>query len=952
MSYARLVVAITAALVWSATPAAAQGPYNRICDPAYENCRTPLIDLIRNETVGIDVGFWFMEDTRYATELIARHNAGVPVRVVFDSEAFTEYNYPGADVPVHWMRDAGIPMRDKTGGGGIFHFKTMIFAGQQVVEFSGANYSDEAFRPIVPYENYVDEVIMFSDEASIVQSFQRRFDDVWTDTTAFSNYANVTGPLTRHYPTYPIDPELNFVPWNNFRSRSVSRYNAETGGIDVIMYRITDIAHTNAMLAAVARGVPVRLISEPQQYRSAGKLWHSYNIDKMYMGGVQIKHRYHQGQSHEKLTLLTNQGMAIIGSSNWTSASAEGQHEHNIFTVKPWIYLQARDHFDRKWNNTGPAQESMDFVPLPPDTPVQKLPLDGAQDQAQSVVLKWNAGPWAHKYDIFIGTSPTGMAKVADDVELGPSHSGSDHKQFTVTGLAAGTTYYWKVVSRTMANLTRTSSTWSFRTAGGAPPPGAGGDDVVLWAWKAPSASNWAVVNDTTGAGNKRLSNPNLGAPKVGTAEENPTRFFEMAFTADANRAYRLWIRGKATSNSYENDSVYVQFSDSVTSTGTPTYRIGTTSATVVILEDCSGCSLMNWGWNDNGYGVGVLGPLIYFANPGVHTIRVQVREDGMSIDQIILSPSTFLNAAPGQTIADSTIYAEQGGATLDPNTPPAVSLTAPTNGASFTAPASVTVSADASDADGSVVRVDFFANGNLIGSDDTAPFSVVWAASGPNTYSLTAKAIDNRGGQTTSPARTVTINPGSLAPGEEIVRWATSATVAVGWNLTADATAAGGARLQNPNAGAPKLNAPLANPEQYFELTFDALAGRPYRLWIRGKALGNSYANDSVYVQFSGSVTSSGTPTDRIGTGNATTVIIEDGTGATISGWAWADNGYGAGVLGQTVYFESSGPQTIRIQTREDGLGIDQVVLSSVYYTTTSPGAINNDNVILAQTP
>jgi hypothetical protein len=56
--------------------------------------------------------------------------------------------------------------------------------------------------------------------------------------------------------------------------------------------------------------------------------------------------------------------------------------------------------------------------------------------------------------------------------------------------------------------------------------------------------------------------------------------------------------------------------------------------------------------------------------------------------------------------------------------------------------------------------------------------------------------------------------------------------------------------------------------------------------------------------------------------------------------------------MLGPVVYFAASGPQTIRIQAREDGLGIDQVVLSSVYYPTTSPGAINNDNTILAQTP
>jgi hypothetical protein len=79
---------------------------------------------------------------------------------------------------------------------------------------------------------------------------------------------------------------------------------------------------------------------------------------------------------------------------------------------------------------------------------------------------------------------------------------------------------------------------------------------------------------------------------------------------------------------------------------------------------------------------------------------------------------------------------------------------------------------------------------------------------------------------------------------------------------------------------------------------------------------------------------------------------MIEDATNATISGWGWADNGYGAGVLGPVVYFATSGPQTIRVQTREDGLGIDQVVLSSVYYPTTSPGSINNDSTILTQTP
>jgi hypothetical protein len=66
------------------------------------------------------------------------------------------------------------------------------------------------------------------------------------------------------------------------------------------------------------------------------------------------------------------------------------------------------------------------------------------------------------------------------------------------------------------------------------------------------------------------------------------------------------------------------------------------------------------------------------------------------------------------------------------------------------------------------------------------------------------------------------------------------------------------------------------------------------------------------------------------------------------LSGWGWQDNGYGAGVLGPLVSFANTGRQTIRIQTREDGLRIDQIVLSSATYLTTAPGALKNDSTIL----
>jgi len=87
--------------VLSASPRAA-GAADRLCDTAFENCRTPVLELIEHETVGIDVGFWFMEDTRYASALIDRWRAGVPVRVVFDTRAISQYGYDNAAVPGGW----------------------------------------------------------------------------------------------------------------------------------------------------------------------------------------------------------------------------------------------------------------------------------------------------------------------------------------------------------------------------------------------------------------------------------------------------------------------------------------------------------------------------------------------------------------------------------------------------------------------------------------------------------------------------------------------------------------------------------------------------------------------------------------------------------------------------------------------------------------------------------
>jgi hypothetical protein len=143
-----------------------------------------------------------------------------------------------------------------------------------------------------------------------------------------------------------------------------------------------------------------------------------------------------------------------------------------------------------------------------------------------------------------------------------------------------------------------------------------------------------------------------------------------MTFTAEAGRPYRIWIRGKAENDFSGNDSIWVQFSDSVNGSGSPIFRIETNSGTAINLEDCFECGLSGWGWQDNGWGIGVLGPEIFFESTGIHTIRVQDREDGFSIDQIVLSPATFLNNSPGALKNDNTILPKSQGAPSPTPTP------------------------------------------------------------------------------------------------------------------------------------------------------------------------------------------------------------------------------------------------------------------------------------------
>jgi hypothetical protein len=297
---------------------------------------------------------------------------------------------------------------------------------------------------------------------------------------------------------------------------------------------------------------------------------------------------------------------------------------------------------------------------------------------------------------------------------------------------------------------------------------------------------------------------------------------------------------------------VWAQFSGAVTSSGAPLWRTGTTSALLVNLENCSGCGISAWGWQDRAYWLNQ-SAVVRFPSATPQTVRIQTREDGVIVDQIVLSPTTYFSTRPGALKNDTTIL----------------------TGASGT--------------DSSTTQ----SNGDIV---------------------LYARDVSRLAGN---------------------------------WARRSSTGAAGGELLHSDDRGWTSTAAPVPAPAHYFEMPFTPEANRAYRVWLRLRATGDSKWNESVWVQFSGSVNGSGSPVWRTGTTDGLLVNLEDCSGCGVSGWGWQDNAWWVGES-SVVRFSSGTPQTIRVQTREDGVEIDQIVLSPVTYLQAAPGGVTRDSTIV----
>ena len=153
---------------------------------------------------------------------------------------------------------------------------------------------------------------------------------------------------------------------------------------------------------------------------------------------------------------------------------------------------------------------------------------------------------------------------------------------------------------------------------------------------------------------------------------------------------------------------------------------------------------------------------------------NVHIEIDGVQVGASFVIPvtatfQTFIDVSITGVLTQGKhilkIVEETGGLNLNnilfvkQNEGPTISITAPTNNAVYTAPASVTITANANDADGSIAKVEFYNGTTLLNLDNAAPYTYNWTNIGAGTYTITAKAYDNINAVTTSTAITIQVN-------------------------------------------------------------------------------------------------------------------------------------------------------------------------------------------------
>lgn len=184
-----------------------------------------------------------------------------------------------------------------------------------------------------------------------------------------------------------------------------------------------------------------------------------------------------------------------------------------------------------------------------------------------------------------------------------------------------------------------------------------------------------------------------------------------------------------------------------------------TTGDSAILTLDLYEGALGVIGLSENGVGYPVFNgddTKVFYADEDLTTSSDRsVYVQNLGADKLTTSGSRALAIRDAKL---AVIYRRGNHPTI--NTAPGVTLTSPAANATFVAPATVQVTANASDLNGTVTRVEFYSGGTLLFTDTTPSYGTTWTNLPAGVYTVYARAYDNQGASSTTAPVRFTVNP------------------------------------------------------------------------------------------------------------------------------------------------------------------------------------------------
>ena len=637
-----------------------------------------LVQEINSENSKIDFVIYRLTVANITQALLSKQAAGVPIRLIIEPNEYLNRKWPEfwlthAYLDQLWA--AGVPMKQRAHDG-ITHMKTLVTSSYATN--ASSNYAAN-------WQRDHDYFVSASTKSGAYTAIANRVQAMWNDTTGFTNF--VPGP-----------PDTPTLASPTTGSSGVSQtptltWNAAPFAVSYDVY-----LGTNSGSQTFVGNVPAQLVQNPPStyaWTSGSTLsgattyyWHvvaktNATVKNSSLVAASATWNFTTGGSGggtpPPSSLPSPWATQDIGSVGVAGSASSSNGTFTVAGAGSDIWGSA-DSFRYAYQtlsgdgtivarvtgiqNTNTYAKAGVMIRESLTAGAAHVILDARPNGAIEFMQRASSGGSTSYLAGATQATPAWLklSRSGNTVTASVSADGGAWSTVGTATISMGTGVYVGLAVTSHNTSTLNSSTFDNVTvsSGGSnpPPPPPTATNIVIYASDIPASAlhgSWTTASAAGSPNSVKLVTPDNGFITANSPLASPADYVDVTFTADAGVPYRLWLRLQATGNSKYNDSLWVQFSDAQ-ATGGSVFPLNSTSGLLVNLAtDGTGSSLSGWGWQNTAYWLSQ--PTTFtFATSGTHTMRIQVREDGVQFDQIVLSPSQFLSSAPGPVGGDNTI--------------------------------------------------------------------------------------------------------------------------------------------------------------------------------------------------------------------------------------------------------------------------------------------------------